>query len=66
MYRILSTGKSGLTALQKKLDLISNNVANSQTDGYKKLETNFESLLNNSIKTMECLYRIMPDREIRL
>lgn len=50
MYRILSTGRSGLAALQEKLDLISNNVANSQTDGYKKLETNFESLLNDSIK----------------
>ncbi|MEA3423167.1 MAG: flagellar hook-basal body complex protein [Bacillota bacterium] len=50
MYRILGTGRSGLAALQEKLDLISNNVANSQTDGYKRLETNFESLLSDSIK----------------
>ncbi len=50
MYRILSTGRSGLAALQEKLDLISNNIANTQTDGYKKLETNFESLLSDSIK----------------
>ena len=50
MYRILSTGRTGLTALQGKLDLISNNIANSQTDGYKKLMTDFESLLNDSIK----------------
>ncbi|MBN2259010.1 MAG: flagellar hook-basal body complex protein [Clostridiales bacterium] len=50
MYRILSTGKAGLSALQEKLDLISNNIANSQTDGYKKVDTNFESLLNSSIR----------------
>lgn len=50
MHRILNTGKSGLAAIQEKLDIISNNIANTQTNGYKKLKINFESLLNNSIE----------------
>lgn len=50
MYRILSTGKSGLTAFQKQLDLISNNISNTQTEGYKQLKVRFESLLADSIK----------------
>lgn len=50
MLRILNIGKSGLSALQNQLDLISNNIANTQTDGYKKMELQFESLLADSIK----------------
>lgn len=49
MYRILSTGKSGLAAFQQQLDLISDNIANTQTDGYRALETRFESLLSDEI-----------------
>ena len=52
MYRALHTGRTGMKAYQDKLDVISNNLANSQTDGYKKIETDFVSLLKDSIKGM--------------
>ncbi|SRR6056297_592495 len=50
MYRALHTGRTGMKAFQDKLDVISNNLANSQTDGYKKIDTDFVSLLKDSIK----------------
>lgn len=49
MHRILNTGKSGLAAFQEQLDRISNNIANTQTEGYRALETRFESLLSDEI-----------------
>ncbi len=49
MYRILSTGKSALAAFQEQLDQISNNIANTQTDGYRTVNTRFESLLSDEI-----------------
>jgi flagellar basal-body rod protein FlgG len=39
-----------MKAYQDKLDVISNNLANTQTDGYKKIDTDFVSLLKDSIK----------------
>lgn len=50
MYRILSTGRSGLAAFQEQLDLISNNIANVQTEGYQSRSTQFESLLSDAVK----------------
>ncbi|HKL10895.1 MAG TPA: flagellar hook-basal body complex protein [Clostridia bacterium] len=50
MYRALHTGRTGMKAYQDKLDVVSNNLANSQTDGYKKIETDFVSLLKDSIR----------------
>lgn len=38
-----------MNAYQNKLDVISNNLANSQTDGYKRISTEFESLLKDSL-----------------
>ncbi len=49
MYRILQTGRTGLDALQKKMDVISNNIANVQTSGYKNLEVQFEDLVYDQI-----------------
>lgn len=49
MLRALWTSKSGLNANQEKLDTISNNIANVNTTGYKKVEVGFKSLLNESI-----------------
>lgn len=37
-----------MNALQQKLDLISDNIANVNTVGYKKKEATFEDLLNNA------------------
>ncbi len=50
MYRALHTGRTGMKAYQDKLDVISNNLANTQTDGYKKIDTDFVSLLKDSIR----------------
>lgn len=49
MYRILQTGRTGLDALQKKIDVISNNIANAQTHGYKSLEVQFEDLVYDEV-----------------
>lgn len=49
MNRGLYIGKSGMQSFQAKLDLISNNIANSQTSGYKKVNANFQELLRDEI-----------------
>jgi flagellar basal-body rod protein FlgG len=49
MYRILQTGRTGLEALQKKMDTISNNIANVQTHGYKGMEVQFEDLVYDEV-----------------
>lgn len=52
MYRALNTSRTGMNAYQGKLDVVSNNLANSQTDGYKRVDTAFESLLKDSINSL--------------
>ena len=49
MLRTLWTSKSGLSANQDRLDAISNNIANSSTMGYKKLNVGFKDLLSESL-----------------
>lgn len=49
MLRAIWTSKAGMNANQVKLDSISNNIANSQTQGYKKLETSFKDLYSESL-----------------
>ncbi len=49
MNSILYTGRSGLDALQKRIETISNNIANMNTSGYKKVDQNFQELLRNKI-----------------
>lgn len=41
MYNIAHISKTGMQATQIRLDVISNNMVNSQTTGYKKLENSF-------------------------
>ncbi|MEG2381990.1 MAG: flagellar hook-basal body protein [Oscillospiraceae bacterium] len=43
------TGVSGLVAFQQNLNSIGNNIANSNTNGYKPVETSFRDLLNNKM-----------------
>lgn len=47
--RTLSIGRTGMDAYQQKLDLISNNLANLQTSGYKKVKSNFDELLRDEL-----------------
>ena len=46
--RIFWNGKTAMNANQEKLDVISNNLANVNTTGYKKLEVNFTDLMSES------------------
>lgn len=43
------TNKTAMVAQQAKLDLISNNISNSSTNGYKRLSTSFQDLYRNSL-----------------
>lgn len=49
MYRILSTSKSGMNAYQSKIDTISNNLSNSTTTGYKKVDVAFQDLMTETL-----------------
>lgn len=45
MIQTLYTGATGLTGQQKNIDVIANNVANMETDGYKKSRFDFQDCL---------------------
>lgn len=49
MFRVLWNSRSALLANQEKMDAISNNMANSQTDGYKRVDTSFQDLVGESL-----------------
>lgn len=49
MHRLFYTSQSGMMANQNKLDLISNNIANVNTTGYKKLDAQFSDLLMHTL-----------------
>ena len=46
MLRALTTAATGMIAQQNNLDVISNNVANLSTYGYKKVRAEFQDLLS--------------------
>lgn len=48
--RALSTAASGMTALQTRIDVIANNLANVNTTGYKRVRTSFEDLLYQQLR----------------
>lgn len=49
MYNIMNNSITGMSANQGKIDIISNNIANSQTTGYKKLEAGFLDLYTDTL-----------------
>lgn len=49
MYNILHNSKSGMSANQNKINITSNNIANSQTVGYKKLDAGFLDLFTETL-----------------
>lgn len=55
MYTILSIGKSGLNSTQNKMDMISDELANINTPGYKRKEISFKELFYNEIYDNEVL-----------
>lgn len=52
MYTLLYTNRSSMVAQQNKLDAISNNIANVNTVGYKKVNVQFQDLYNNSLQRL--------------
>ncbi|MFV0504382.1 MAG: flagellar basal-body rod protein FlgG [Lachnospirales bacterium] len=51
MMRSLWTGASGMTSQQLNVDVISNNIANVNTAGYKKERAEFETLLYQTLRS---------------
>ncbi|MDL2228734.1 flagellar basal-body rod protein FlgG [Treponema sp. OttesenSCG-928-L16] len=51
MVRSLWTGASGMIGQQANIDTISNNLANVNTSGYKKVRADFEDLIYQTVKT---------------
>ena len=51
MLRALTTAATGMIAQQNNLDVISNNIANLSTDGYKKVRAEFKDLLSQIHRT---------------
>ena len=51
MVRSLWTGASGMIGQQNNIDTISNNLANVNTAGYKKMRADFEDLIYQTVKT---------------
>lgn len=49
MYNIMHNSKSGMLASQSNIDVISNNITNAQTVGYKKLEISFLDLYRETL-----------------
>ncbi|GMO23097.1 MAG: flagellar basal-body rod protein FlgG [Termitinemataceae bacterium] len=50
MVRSLWTGASGMIGQQSNIDTISNNLANVNTSGFKKVRSDFEDLLYQTVK----------------
>ncbi len=50
MIRALSTSATGMSALQTKLDVTANNVANSQTAGFKRGRAEFQDLIYQTMR----------------
>ncbi|WP_026696023.1 flagellar hook-basal body protein [Peribacillus kribbensis] len=53
MDRMTISSTNTLSQLQKKMDIISNNMSNIETNGYKKRETYFTDLLAQEFKNQE-------------
>lgn len=51
MLRSLTTAATGMIAQQNYLDVISNNIANVNTTGFKKVRVEFQDLLSQAAKT---------------
>ena len=55
MYVSLNVGKTGMKAMQKKMDAVADELANANTYGYKRKEISFQELLNNQIYDNEVI-----------
>src|SRR5574344_117037 len=51
MLRALTTAATGMIAQQDYLDVVSNNIANVNTTGFKKVRIEFQDVLSQTVKT---------------
>ncbi|HSA00543.1 MAG TPA: flagellar basal body protein, partial [Candidatus Paceibacterota bacterium] len=51
MVRSLNSAVSGLQRFQERMDVIGNNIANVNTNGYKAARTEFADTFNQTLKT---------------
>ena len=49
IQNIMNVSKSGLTATRNNIELTSSNIVNASTTGYKKLESQFQTLVSHSL-----------------
>jgi flagellar basal-body rod protein FlgG len=49
MYTIINNSRAGMNSNQEKLNIVSNNIANVDTVGYKKLNIEFSDLVNETL-----------------
>jgi flagellar basal-body rod protein FlgG len=61
MLRLLWNSRSSMMAQQEKLDSISNNISNVNTNGYKKIDANFKDLVYESLDRKG--YPVSADKE---
>lgn len=50
MIRALWNSRSGMQAMQDKIDSISSNISNAETDGYKKVDVSFNDLVYEQLE----------------
>lgn len=55
MYRILSNSRSGVKAMETKVNSLADDLANLQTHGYKRKEIGFQELITNEIHEHDVL-----------
>ena len=53
MLRSLYTAATGMEAQQLKMDVISNNLANTNTTAFKRVRAEFEDLLSETLRGAE-------------
>ena len=56
MLRVLWNSKSGMIANQEKLDAISNNLANVNTNGYKRVTVSFQDTMSETLRRLSHYY----------
>jgi flagellar basal-body rod protein FlgG len=52
MLKALWNSRAGLTANQNRVDIISNNIANVTTNGYKRLDVSFQDMFNDNMNRL--------------
>src|ERR1700761_359541 len=63
IYGALSTAVTGLQAQSFALENISGNIANSQTVGYKRVETSFEDMIPDGTPTKQTAGSVVAEAQ---